>query len=67
MLARRTESDAKLRKEFDMMQRAQFIQWLMERDPHLQSEIEEAERAIANGEGTDWEEIRREMNARFNV
>ena len=68
MLAERINvSREKLRSEFSKMQRAQFIEWLINNDTEAWKEIAASERAIADGQAVDWKSVREEMNKKFNV
>ena len=56
-----------LRTEFSKMQRAQFIEWLINNDTEAWKEIAASERAIADGQAVDWKSVREEMNKKFNL
>lgn len=66
MLAERERASKEMRLEFARMQRAAFLVWLARRAPGIREELREASRQADNNEYLDWEDVRREMNARFD-
>ena len=54
-----------LKAEFARMQRAQFIIWLATKDEKMMRELDRDAAELTPGTGIAYEEIRKEMNAKF--
>lgn len=67
MPAQMEHASKEMRLKLAEMQRALFLMWLARPDHDKLRALEEATEEVQRGTVADWDEVRRELNAKFGI